>query len=516
MAEEDDRRPESSPFAGFTTQVYFREGPEFVVPTSLIQKCPKLISDGTRWPPKSIRLDDVASSTAHVLFYYLLTDTYQCLKPKGSSQHERLGNELKTGVQTYNAARNYELQALQELAKNEIQRIAQELPFPLVLNLLRNLHLDPSERETWIDDYVLSGLKSLFRTPTAFLDLTSLQVEQDEISLSNILLKGLAGLLTSDTPIARVENVATPTLAPEPAAIEEVPIIVEEPALVEEEPVLVERPPREEDLLPSVEPTYIEVSLPEPIEPSPPEQERKVSPEPSLKPAQEEDILEHAIEPVPEPVYEPTPELQLAKLDPVPEPEPEVKTAVETAVPPRSDSPADYAFGNTTWGELKDKSKKDSLWLEDEIIESRPTESPPEIATEPIEPSTQVVPSSSTDFWNIKYSAPVAEPEPIPEATPEAIPEAVPVESPPADVAPAPAKAKSKKKKRMSIFGAAEESPEPETRSIVEEPAPIVKPEPEPEPPKVSEDTAASIASASAPKKKKKKKSIFWTEAKAA
>ncbi|KAI0535337.1 hypothetical protein GGR58DRAFT_446180 [Xylaria digitata] len=518
MAEEDDRRPESSPFAGFTTQVYFREGPDFVVPTSLIRKCPKLISDGTRWPPSAIRLDDVASNIAHVIFYYLLTGTYQCLRPKGSSQHERLGNELQTGVQTYNAARNYELPALQELAKDEIQRIAQELPFPFVLNLLRNLHLDPSERETWIDDYVLSGLKSLFRTPTAFLDLTSLQVEQDVISLSNILLKSLASLLTSDAPIARVDNVATPTLSPEPAAIEEVPIIVEEPALMEE-PVLVEGPPREEEL-PSAEPTYMEELIPKPTESGPSEQERKESPEPSLKPAQDK-ILEPAIEPVPEPVYEPTPELELAKHDP--EPEPEVAHEVEVA--PRSDSPAEYAFGNTAWDEVKAKSKKDSLWLEDEVIEPHPVESPPEIATEPLEPSTQVAPQrvepySSTDFWNIKFPAPVAEPEPILEAVPEAVPEVVPVESPPADVAAAaPAKTKSKKKKKkgISIFRAADESPEPETKSIVEEPVPIVKPEPEPEPPKVSEEAAASPASSSAPpKKKKKKKSIFWSEAEVA
>ncbi|TGJ78583.1 hypothetical protein E0Z10_g10181 [Xylaria hypoxylon] len=496
MAEEDDRRPESSPFAGFTTQVYFQEGPEFVVPTSLIRKCPKLISDRTRWPPSAIRLDDVASNIAHVIFYYLLTGTYQCLRPKGSSQHERLGNELTTGVQTYNAARSYELPALQDLAKDEIQRIAQELPFPLVLNLLRNLHLDPSERETWIDDYVQSGLQNLFRTPTAFLDLTSLQVEQDVISLSNILLKSLAGLLANDVALARRDNVAIPAPSSEPAAIEEVPVVVEELA-PEEGPLPV----------PIQEPIYAEELLLDPTEPVPYDQEREVypvpSPEPELaqEPAHEStynDVTKLPSEPEPEPA--PEPEIAIPEAEPEPEPAP--------APAPKADSPADYVFDPTTWGGYTNNSKKESLWPEDEIVES-----PPEVVPEPREASIEYTPSR-IDSSNIQY----LEPEPIPDIAR--------VDSPPADdestplvpAAPvAPEKSKKTKKKKMSIFRTAEESSEPEVRSIIEEAVPAAKPVPEPELPKAVDDAVLSPASSSTPvKKKKKKKSIFWSESGAA
>ncbi|KAI0417154.1 hypothetical protein F5X98DRAFT_162158 [Xylaria grammica] len=538
MAEGDDRRPESSPFTGFTTQVYFNEGPQFVVPASLIEKCPKLVADGTRWPPSAIRLNDVASNIAHVLFYYLLTDTYQCLRPKGSSHHERLGDELTTGVQAYNAARNYDLPALQELAKGEIQRIAQELPFPFVLNLLRNLHLDPSERESWIDDYVQSGLKTLFQTPTAFLDLTSLQVEHGVISLSNILLKSLAGLLSNDGALTRKDVATTPTPPPEPAAIEEVPVVVDDLIYGEESLVVPAEEPiyaEESQAVPTEERIYAgesqAVSMEQPLE-----LEREALPVASGEPTDKFDPEEY-LRPVSGDVYdEPAREIEI----PIPEVEPEVKPDLvsDAVLVAGSDSPADSAFSPRTWSGFTSKSKKESLWLEDEIVSStpglvsEPLELPTQDALPSVEPESE--PAPVPDSWDVQR----LEPEPVAEPAPA--PEPARVETPPADdesttaaVAPTVAPKKSKKKKKgISIFRAAgaEESPEPEPKPSVEEvvpaPAAIAKPEPEPQPqpepvpapaPVVPEavtpEAVASPASSSAPpKKKKKKKSIFWTE----
>ncbi|RYC64109.1 hypothetical protein CHU98_g2106, partial [Xylaria longipes] len=258
MAEEDDGRPESSPFESVSTEVYFGSGPKFIVPSSLFLNCPKL-RQGEKRATRSIGLDDVTSAVGHVIFYYLLTDTYQCLRPKGNSHHERLVNELATGVGAYNASRKYELLALQETAKDEIQRLSQQLPFPLVLNLLRDLHLDPSASETWLDSYVQSGLKNLFQTPTAFLDYTNLQVEQDAISFSNIILKNLANMLTNDAAPPRTDYAETPTLSPEPVVVEE-------------------QPPHDSEPISEVEP------LPEPEEPAPSEREQELSPTPAPAP----------------------------------------------------------------------------------------------------------------------------------------------------------------------------------------------------------------------------------------
>ncbi|KAI3332900.1 hypothetical protein F4824DRAFT_279550 [Ustulina deusta] len=506
MAEEDDRRPESSPFAGFTTQVYFHEGPEFVVPTSLIRKCPKLIPDGTRWPPSAIRLDDVASHIAHVIFYYLLTGSYQSLRPKGSSHHERLGNELRTGVQAYNAARNYELPALQELAKDEIQRLAQELPFPLVLNLLRNLHLDPGEREAWLDDYVQSGLKDLFRTPTAFLDLTASQVEHDVVSFSNIILKSLANLLSNDVALARKDNVATtPTLSPEPAAIEE------EPAR-EDEPVLAEVLAGEE------EPVYVVEILQETREPAPSEQEREASPIVEPEPTVYEPTYEHVHETQrdpEEPAYNDTPELQEVE----PEPEPEIEPAHEVKY-----SPTEYALSPTTWdwGGSTSKPKQDSFWPDDEPLSSpaEPVESPPAEVLEITE-----VPAEDDTPGRVEYPEPmlardfslVLEHQPASSPTDDDVP---PLEETKPAVVAEGKKKKKKSSKTLSIFRNDEErSPEP-----APEPEPQPQPQPQVDIPRAESsdskamDEAALLSAASssgvAPtkSKKKKKRLIFRTE----
>ncbi|KAI0451205.1 hypothetical protein F5B21DRAFT_390526 [Xylaria acuta] len=328
MAEEADGRPESSPFESASTEVYFGNGPKLIVPSSLFLNSPKL-RQGERRPPRSICLDDVTSAVGHVIFYYLLTDTYQCLRPKGNSHNERLVNELATGVGAYNASRKYELLALQETAKDEIQRLAQQLPFPLVLNLLRDLHLDPTASETWLDDYVQSGLKNLFRTPTAFLDYTSLQVEQDVISFSNIILKNLANLLANDVAPPRTDYAETPTLSPEPVVIEEEPAPDSEP-ISEAEP------------------------LPAPAEPAPSEWAPEVSP--PLAPAPE-------LEPEPEPV-----EALVAEPEsPEPDPAPEHNVAYEAPSP-------------SGWDEFMATSTKKPLWPEDEPVAVRePTPDVPEV-----------------------------------------------------------------------------------------------------------------------------------------
>ncbi|KAI0554439.1 hypothetical protein F4679DRAFT_526074 [Xylaria curta] len=278
MAQEDDGRPVSSPFESVSTEVYFGSGPKLNVPSALLISS-KLLRGETR-PPRSICLDDVTSAVGHIIFYYLLTDTYQCLRPRGNSRHEKLVDELKNGVGAYNASRKYELLALQETAKNEIQRLAQQLPFPLVLNILRDLHLDPSASETWLDNFVQSGLKNIFQTPTAFLDYTNLQVEQDKISFSNIILKNLANLLTNDVAPPRTDDAEVPTSSPEPVAIKQ-------------------EPAPDSEAISEVEP------LPEPAEPAPSEreQEQEVSPAPAPAP-EPEPVEELVAEPEPDPIPE--------------------------------------------------------------------------------------------------------------------------------------------------------------------------------------------------------------------
>ncbi|KAI0399813.1 hypothetical protein F4802DRAFT_587818 [Xylaria palmicola] len=403
MAGGDDERPESSPFESASTEVYFGSGPKFIVPSSLFLDCPRL-RQGSKWPPRSVCLDDVTSAVGHVIFYYLLTDTYQCLKPKGHSHHERLVSELATSVGAYNASRKYELLPLQEIAKDEIQRLAQQLPFPLVLNLLRDLHLDPSASETWLDDYVQAGLKNLFRTPTAFLDYTMLQVEEDVISFSNILLKNLAHLLTGEEAPARPDYVNTPTLSPEPVVIEED-----------------EEPRSDSDRISEVAP------LPGPSEPAPSEGE----PEETVIPV--------------EAVPEPSPD-----CPPIEEPQHEVV--------PVDDEPS----SPTDWRHFMKTSISKPLWPE-EGEDVRPASAEPPLphvdpfgqyeaaGREYLEEAPASPPEVVATEWVPRYLDPESEPEPV--AAQPAYDEPM----------PRPTRKLSKKDKKigLSIFRSDEE-PKPE------------------------------------------------------
>ncbi|KAI3326190.1 hypothetical protein HD806DRAFT_532841 [Xylariaceae sp. AK1471] len=203
---ETDPRPESSPFASTSIHIYFSDENTLSVPSSLLKKSPKLL-ENTSWPPSTIRLNGVTSAVGHVLFYYLLTDTYQCLRPKGVSLHERVVDEFTTGVRVYIAARKYELPSLKKLAQDEIRRLADELPFPLVLNLLQSVQLNPSAEDTWVSDYVQSGLKNLFENPTKSLECSDPQAERNIVSFSDMILKNLAELLVNGLGPPRKDSV---------------------------------------------------------------------------------------------------------------------------------------------------------------------------------------------------------------------------------------------------------------------------------------------------------------------
>ncbi|GAP89580.1 putative G-protein coupled receptor [Rosellinia necatrix] len=482
MAEEEDRRPKSSPFEGPSVEVIFGDSRSLFVPSSLFPDRLKT----AKWPPREMKMDSMNSDVGHVVFYYLLTGTYQCLKPTGTLSHEKLTTELTTSVGVYNASRKYHLPALQESAQEEIQRLAKELPFPHVLNLLRSLHLSPSAREGWLDDYVQWGLKNVFETPAAFLDNTTLQVDHDVISFSNIILKSLARLLANGMAPDRKDDVAVPVPSPKPTVLEAQPIADEEPCAEPPEMLLsreIEAAIKEEiveyplsEFRKSLSDLRTPEAEPELVYDRASDIERRMrdmhssqmpwpTEEPIEMPKAEEPVLIEAIPEPPEtaPMYPPPDEYD------EPEPEPEIKSV--------------------------------------SVPETKPE---PEPVLEPVlEPVPEPVPETK--------------PEPVPETQLEPVPETE--LKPEVEAAPAPPRPLKKKKKKASIV--APEAAQPPVAEpvnvlngapIVEEPqpvlvaAPVVVAEPEPI---LADDKVASAAPsvAEAPKKKKKKRlSLFWTE----
>ncbi|KAI1200830.1 hypothetical protein F5X97DRAFT_321038 [Nemania serpens] len=486
---DDDRRPESSPFGSSVVEVDFEDQQSLFVPSILFDKCPELKQWG-KWPRKNVSIGDITSGVGHVIFYYLLTDTYQCLKPKGSSGHEKLVDEMTISVGVYNASQTYNLPGLQDIAKGEIHRLAQELPFPLVLNLLRNVHLDLGVTEPWLDDYVQSGLRNIFKTPAAFLDDTIPQVHQGVISFSNIILKNLANMLANNAAPDQNGDIAIPEPSPRLDVIEEEPVPSIEPAPVSEIAPLLDLG-----------------------EPTPSVLERVSNPDVDAR-AIDEDVLRLESDRSPtDDVYSPIEQGSELAKEPI---ENLLGTELEPSPEPLLES-AEGAIEHTP------VRVEDLESLPEPVSEPVP-ESVPEPALQP-EPQPEPEPTPELEPEPKPEQKPEQKPEPEPEPEPQNVPEPAPEPAPEAPSLPpsiTPSKvAKKTEKKRLSFFRSEEQPPEPPKLDIVDPPAaPAPKPEPEPAPAPAAEpearpaDDALSTTSPSAPpstaaKKKKKKRSLF-------
>ncbi|KAJ9133159.1 hypothetical protein NKR23_g10949 [Pleurostoma richardsiae] len=192
IAEEDDTRPQSSLYAASIIKLHLKDGTEFTIPRPLLQKCPKLQSPAS-WIA-SLRLE-ATEEVGHVLVHFLHTETYQCLRPKGTSPTEKIAAEFTTSLRVYALARDYELPALADLAQLEIERLGKGLPFSIVLGLIQSAYPDPSADDVWFGSYLKSGLKSVFQKPSEFLDCGVQDVERKTLSVSDFLVKGLAELV---------------------------------------------------------------------------------------------------------------------------------------------------------------------------------------------------------------------------------------------------------------------------------------------------------------------------------
>ncbi|PNP56870.1 hypothetical protein THARTR1_03105 [Trichoderma harzianum] len=131
---------------------------------------------------------------AHVVVHYLFTDTYQCLRPKGSSLNEKLIAEFLTSIRVYVVARDYKLPLLEELAQAEITRLGSGFRIPLVFDLVQEAYPHPSLDDTWLRQYLKSRLSILFTDPKELLEWDP-AIEPKTTTISDILLKNILELL---------------------------------------------------------------------------------------------------------------------------------------------------------------------------------------------------------------------------------------------------------------------------------------------------------------------------------
>lgn len=160
------------------------------VPAHLLVKSPKLSSPDEN----GIYHLDMPHEVAHVVVHYLFTDTYQCLRPKGSSLNEKLIAEFLTSIRVYIVARDYKLPLLEELAQAEIIRLGSGFRIPLVFDLVQEAYPHPSLDDTWLRQYLKSRLSILLTDPKELLEWDP-ALEPKTTTISDILLKNILELL---------------------------------------------------------------------------------------------------------------------------------------------------------------------------------------------------------------------------------------------------------------------------------------------------------------------------------
>jgi len=83
-----------------------------------------------------VDLQELDEDTVHTVIHYLFTGNYQTLKPVDFQPPSTLSEHQKSGL-AYCAARLYELESLESLAKEQIEKLEQSLSVFDITNTTR-------------------------------------------------------------------------------------------------------------------------------------------------------------------------------------------------------------------------------------------------------------------------------------------------------------------------------------------------------------------------------------------
>lgn len=181
-----------------------RDGQGFLVPQSLLPELPHLDAvSGTLHV-------DATQAVLHVLVHYFFTYTYQCLGPKRESRSKRLAAEFSIAVRVRSIAREYQLTALEELARVEMEVLSEQLDFSAVLSLLQDVHAEPSANDKWLGEFVKLGLMLLVRKSSGSGSAVS-NTEKRLLSLGDLVINCLKELVDEGHVVARRPG-APPTM----------------------------------------------------------------------------------------------------------------------------------------------------------------------------------------------------------------------------------------------------------------------------------------------------------------
>ncbi|KAK3389557.1 hypothetical protein B0H63DRAFT_445741 [Podospora didyma] len=211
---------EISPFSGPMISLYFSDGFPLTIHRAFMLRSSKLalLCEPST---KTLNLVHISASAGHILVQYLYTNKYRALEWRGSPfGPEASIARFKTSFEVYAAARVYELDSLEELAKEQITVLGYGLDVFAIIDVVKDAYPIPVGDDTWFPDYMKSQIKAAFENPTTLLSADFPSDFSDGTSIAKFLFRGVLEVYcemvesltskTADTTTAVESDVAEP------------------------------------------------------------------------------------------------------------------------------------------------------------------------------------------------------------------------------------------------------------------------------------------------------------------
>ncbi|KAH6846994.1 hypothetical protein B0I37DRAFT_135538 [Chaetomium sp. MPI-CAGE-AT-0009] len=210
-----DNRPENSPYGSPACTVPFAS--PLNVPLDILRKSPKLHA---AYEGRLPELPAIPQDVGHVLVHYLHTGTYGTLKPRPTETMSKQVCELKTSIQAYAAARQYELPDLMRLAEVKIDRFGRGLPLPTLLEVARDAYPNLTEGDAWFLDYLRARIRPHLKDPQTLMGSDLLDQISGILSPNRVLLRTVLELFCERIAVpAEPAAAAAAAAAPEGSAL---------------------------------------------------------------------------------------------------------------------------------------------------------------------------------------------------------------------------------------------------------------------------------------------------------
>jgi hypothetical protein len=214
---DNDNRPENSPYGSPACTVPFAS--PLNVPLDILRKSPKLHA---AYESRLPELPTIPQDVGHVLVHYLHTGTYSSLKPRPTETMTKQVCELKTSIQAYAAARQYDLPDLMRLAEAKIDKFGRNLALPTLLEVARDAYPSLTEGDAWFLDYLRARIRPHLKDPATLMGSDLLDQISGILSPNRVLLRTVLELFCEriavrpETPgaAAVASTIASPITSP--------------------------------------------------------------------------------------------------------------------------------------------------------------------------------------------------------------------------------------------------------------------------------------------------------------